>query len=124
MGFTDEDFMPFGKYKLSRMKDLPRTYLLQLVKDKTIDSRVQEYVESNLEEINRRSDAFVTNPDGVNRRDIRKMYTFCEKIGFPNKKEANFQLKSIQKNAKTDKTPVRSYECEVCGAWHHTSKEK
>lgn len=54
----------------------------------------------------------------------------CTKATFTTKKEAKYRIRAINEaNAliKTDekiKQPIRAYECEKCGAWHLTSKEK
>lgn len=59
----------------------------------------------------------------TNAKDLRKKITGCSKIGFYSKKLANAELKRFQETIKTGVVPVRSYECEICGAWHHTSRE-
>jgi hypothetical protein len=54
----------------------------------------------------------------------------CTKADFPSKKEAKFRIRAINaENALLESTekikqPIRAYECEKCGAWHLTSKEK
>ena len=120
--YTHETFMPFGRYKLFKLKDLPKDYLLELFKNKSNEPKILEYIDLNLEEIKNRSNS-IGSFQNLSSREIRKTFTNCEKVGFVNKKEANFQLNKIKNNPKTQKIPVRSYECEICGAWHHTSKE-
>jgi hypothetical protein len=44
------------------------------------------------------------------------------KACFMDKEAADKELKRIRKSPGTHKKPVRSYECERCGFWHHTSK--
>lgn len=53
----------------------------------------------------------------TNAKDLRKKITGCSKIGFYSKKLANAELKRFQETIKTGVVPVRSYECEICGAW-------
>jgi len=54
----------------------------------------------------------------------------CAKADFPSRKEAKFRIRAINaENALLPSTekikqPIRAYECEKCGAWHLTSKEK
>ncbi len=44
----------------------------------------------------------------------------CDKISYPNEKEAKFKLKVIRDSNQKHNKPVRAYECEVCGGWHLT----
>ena len=53
----------------------------------------------------------------------------CGKIPFFSKEMARKELKRIREEAelygqKTDRIPIRSYECDKCSQWHLTSKQK
>lgn len=120
--YNGDTLITFGKYKFTKLKNLPKDYLLQLFTNKSLDKLLLGYIERNLEEIKQR-DNVVIKKEILDKKEIRKGIIGCYKIGFPNKKEANFALRGIRENPKTDKVPIRSYECEICGAWHHTSLE-
>jgi uncharacterized protein (DUF3820 family) len=119
---TGESIMMFGKYRTHKLKSLPRDYLLQLYTNKSLDKYLLAYIGDNIEEIKLRGNEPPVK-EVLSPKEIRSSYTGCSKIGYINKKEANFALRNIHNNAKTEKVPVRSYECEICGAWHHTSLE-
>ena len=47
----------------------------------------------------------------------------CSKVGFPDQASARERLAGWQKKAKPgEKVPHRVYPCEVCDAWHLTTK--
>jgi uncharacterized protein (DUF3820 family) len=46
---TDESLMPFGKYKGTRMIDVPYFHLLWLFDNDKCDKEVKEYIEDNLD---------------------------------------------------------------------------
>ena len=121
--YSDETIILFGKYKGYKLKSLPKDYLLQIYTNKALDSRLLTYIKDNMDRIKSRTNEIGSKFEVLSSKEIRSSYTGCSKIGYINKKEANFSLRNIQQNAKTDKVPVRSYECEICGAWHHTSLE-
>lgn len=45
---TDNDLMPFGKYKGEKMVNVPATYLL-FMKDKIKNKKILEYIEDNID---------------------------------------------------------------------------
>ena len=54
-------------------------------------------------------------------------YLNCSKIPFDTRELAKRELGRIREEAaqykqKTDKIPIRSYECDRCGKWHLTSQ--
>lgn len=120
---TGESIISFGKYKLNRLKNLPRNYLLALYSNKSLDKNILDYIQENMDEIKTRGDFLIIETKVYSPRETRKKIVGCSKLGYINKKEANFALRGIRENPKTDKVPIRSYECEICGAWHHTSLE-
>ena len=46
--FTDQDLMPFGKYKGEKMENVPASYLLWLRDQKVLHKQVGNYIEENL----------------------------------------------------------------------------
>ena len=120
--YTPETRITFGMYKNAmnnRLVDLPHVYLKQLLRNTHLDPELVRVIrEDILKESEPEKKEFITNA-----KDLRKKITGCPKIGFYSKKLANAELKRFQSTIKTGVVPVRSYECEICGAWHHTSKE-
>lgn len=120
--YTPETRITFGMYKNAidnRLVDLPHFYLKQLLRNTHLDPELVRVIrEDILKESKPEKKEFI-----VNAKDLRKKITGCSKIGFYSKKLANTELKRFQNTIKTGVVPVRSYECEICGAWHHTSKE-
>lgn len=50
---NDESIMPWGKYKGYSMINVPANYLLWLYENDKCDPEVKEYIEDNLDFINR-----------------------------------------------------------------------
>lgn len=48
----------------------------------------------------------------------------CMKVAFANAKEARARLKEIRKEEKRNQTPMRAYQCPICGMWHLTAMSK
>ena len=46
--FTDEDLMPFGKWKGTKMANIPADYLLWMYDNDKLYSPVKKYVEENM----------------------------------------------------------------------------
>jgi hypothetical protein len=47
----------------------------------------------------------------------------CNKVGFPDQASARERLAGWRKKAKPgEKVPHRVYPCEICDAWHLTTK--
>ena len=110
--YTHDTLLTSGKHKFTRLCRVPPDYLLKFVKDKR-DRALHEYVMEHLEDITRRAS------DGD---DPPALVPTCKKIQYLSKKEANAFLASIGDLEQAHKKPVRSYECDVCGMWHVTSK--
>ena len=49
MILTDESLMPFGKYKGTKMANVPASYLLWLNTQPALSQSVREYIQDNLE---------------------------------------------------------------------------
>lgn len=48
---TDNDLMPFGKYKGDKMINVPASYLLWLYENDKCNGTVKKYIEDNLDAI-------------------------------------------------------------------------
>lgn len=123
--YTPETRIPFGMYKNAkdnRLIDLPFIYLRQLIKDAKLDPNLVRVIRNEI--LNEPEEKKLHYDLSKDKKEIRKEITGCTKIGFMNKRVANDTLRHIRNTAKTEKIPVRSYECKICGAWHLTSKEK
>lgn len=111
--YTEESIISVGKYKFTRIKNIPAEYLLKVYKNKGYpDKELLLYVENNIEHIKNKQENNI----------IDKKTFLCNKIVYPTKAEAQYVLREIRKSGQTHKKPIRAYECEYCGGWHHTSQ--
>lgn len=105
--------MPFGKYEGQAVEGLPGTYLVQLYTNREVMEKhpaVKQYIEINY---------------GPLLPTKKTTGPICDtlKAAFVDRDAADKELKRIRKDPRKHKKPVRSYECERCGFWHHTSRE-
>lgn len=105
--------MPYGQHKGRPIETLPGSYLVAIYSNREAMEKypaVKEYIETNYW-------ALLPTPK-VNG-------PLCDtlKMCFVDKEAADKELKRIRKDPRRHKKPVRSYECERCGFWHHTSRE-
>ena len=49
MSLTDNDVMPWGKYKGVKMANIPASYLIWLYEEKKCSGSVKDYIEENLD---------------------------------------------------------------------------
>lgn len=49
MALTDNDRMPFGKYKNEKMANVPASYLMWLYNENKCSKEVRDYIEDNLD---------------------------------------------------------------------------
>ena len=49
MAYTDNDIMPFGKYKGRKMANVPAKYLIYIYDENKCNNKVREYIEDNLD---------------------------------------------------------------------------
>lgn len=112
--YTDNTIMLSGDYKYTSLCRVPPSYLLKIYhrRKKHPDKALLAYIKDNMEKIKGRQDGTIAIP---------KLEIACEKRQFTNQKEAKDEIKRIRDLAQGHKKPVRSYECEKCGAWHITS---
>jgi len=52
---TDNDIMPFGKYKGKKLIDIPANYLLFLHSNKSTNQDILDYIEDNLDALKEES---------------------------------------------------------------------
>lgn len=117
--FTDTTQYPInGKYKDLPLYMLPANFLLGIYRNYNTDKRLKQYIADNLEKIHARALDEGILPE-------RSKLPVCTKKQYATKREANDHLKWIRNVAAKrfdHKIPIRSYECDICSAWHLTSK--
>jgi len=112
--YTDDTILTKGKYKFTVLCRVPPEYLLNLYAKKNKSNlELYEYVERNLSLIEARANGAVVIPE----LDIT-----CQKIVYFSEKAAKAELKRIREMKNDHTIPIRSYQCEVCGGYHLTSK--
>lgn len=109
--------LKFGKYRGQDIRVVPGPYLVGLYKSAQdqLDKYplVREYIVENFGAlIPTKSYLFLLTP-------------ICDtlKTCFVDQQDADKELKRIRKDPRKHKKPIRSYQCERCGFWHHTSKQ-
>lgn len=125
--YSDTSILTFGKYKFKKLCDVPASYLINLYNDKGIkEPELMEYIERNIERLKIEAGGMdiiqgIKKPE-VKKPEIIKIVTFrCDKVTFATEKIAKSRLREINNARGNNKKPVRAYECEICGGWHHTS---
>ncbi len=128
--YTDNSVLATGKYKYIHLMRIPAQYLLDIYykenkSGKYPDKQLIEYIEKNLEKIKDRLDKPVEEFDlGISTRSMNSTLLICKKTGkiiYATEKIAKEALKRIQSIDQAHKKPIRKFECEHCGGWHHTS---
>ncbi len=111
--YNDDTILIAGKYKFTKLIRVPAEYLLKVYSSgNKSDKELFEYVQNNLETI-------IARKEG--RIPTSHLKPLCDKQAYVSKKVANLHLSVISKKEQDHKKPVRSYECDKCGAWHVTS---
>lgn len=108
--------MPFGKHEGTAIEKVPSIYLARLYKSNPdmMDKHpvIKQYIETNFSFL-----LFINKPIGP----------ICDtfKVAFLDNNSAKAALKRIKRDPdQRNTTPVRYYECERCGFWHLTSRER
>lgn len=113
--------MPFGQYKMKKIRELPVAYLRSVVQSVKRGQRLDfvQWLGSKLDEIEliqqQPTEPIIELPPPGS----------CMKAIFVDEKAANKRLIQIQRDGQERKsTPIRTYYCEICGGWHLTSQEQ
>lgn len=114
--YTDDAILTFGKYKFTKLKQIPFEYLDALSKS----CRCIPFPE----EFNKYVEQRRVKADPIEVLKSPEVGFVCEKITYANQKIAKIALKRIRNICATKggKAPIRTYECEKCSGWHLTSK--
>lgn len=114
MSYNDNTIMSRGKYKAWKLKDVPATFLVRIHDNGGgNDPELKAYIAANIERLRLKAIGFEAPP-------IEHVPFICEKKTFATKKDAQNSLKTIR-STKTEKKPIRAYECPKCSGWHLTS---
>ena len=129
--YTLDIKLSFGKYRFTKIKDVPIKYLLSFYKSYYNSSdyrhkKLIEYIESNQEILKQiKPKKEIIHPKGIGYKIIGShVKLICEssnKIIFISEKEAKFEINRIRDLEQENKKPIRAYECEKCSGWHLTS---
>lgn len=112
--YEDDTILTKGKYKFTALCRVPPEYFLNLyLKKNKSNLELYEYVEKNLSLIKARQ---------IGALEIPELHIVCNKIIYSSEKVAKAELKRISEMKNDHKIPIRSYQCEVCGGFHLTSK--
>lgn len=114
--YTDETLMPKGKYRLTKLKDVPANYLwtIWVCNGGGTDPHLKEYIKANLQRIQNQKDW----SKGLSGDTFVPF--ICEKRTYATRKAAMESIiKPTSKSQK--KAPIRAYECPHCSGWHLTS---
>jgi len=107
--------IPFGKHRNKPLKELPKEYLVELYRHEDLMTKwpeLKQYIEATY---------WLLLP-----LSQKVEYKFeplpCEKNAYVDEEAAKKALKLIKQDKRDHKKPNRSYQCEICGFWHLTSK--
>ena len=84
---TDSSPMPYGKHRGLKMEDVPADYLLWLYKNDKTNEEVREYIEENLDVLNKEAKDNVKLKDS---KKVEKKIPDCCPIPFKNKDNESF----------------------------------
>jgi len=123
--YSDDTIMPYGGYRGFPVKNLPKKYLYNVLKDKK--NARPEFIEYIIENAQRLG---IKIPVDVPKLKLPKyvppeeMVQFiCDKKTFATEKDARRSLKTIRNAEGDNKKPIRVYECPECSGWHLTSMD-
>jgi hypothetical protein len=104
--------MPFGKHEGQALSAVPGTYLMQLYTNR---EKMEKHPELK---------HFIEFNFGPLLPGRKATGPICDtfKICYVDKEMADRELKRIRSDPRHHSKPTRSYECDRCGLWHHTSK--
>lgn len=112
--YNENTILTSGKYQFVSIKRVPAEYLITIYRERQCkDPELREYIKNNMKALEARRTAFFEPPP---------IDDFpCTKIVFPNERDAKDEIRRIART-RSEKKPVRCYECPHCGGWHMTSK--
>lgn len=115
--YTDHTTLCNGKYKFYKLHEVPVDYLINIYENLkgSTDKALAAYVEKNIDRIKARKEGLPFIVEPIVEKEV------CTKKYYPTKGEARKALKIIRESQGDHKKPIRSYECEKCSGWHHTS---
>lgn len=128
--YTDHSVLVSGEHKFTRLSRVPAKYLLdiynrELKSGKHNDKELFDYIEKNLEKIKDRLNKPIEELEvGISKRNRTGNQLTCDKTGkiiYASEQIAKAELKRIRSVEQLHKKPIRKFECEHCGGWHHTS---
>lgn len=124
--YHDETILQTGRFKGYKLCEIEMQYFINIYKSQpSFDMQLIRFVKENIVRIlEAKEKRFPKLPPAIQAEPEKKeLYQDCKKIKYPTKKEARYALKHIREmeNGQIHKKPVRSYECEHCSMWHHTS---
>lgn len=120
--YHDDTILQKGRFKRWKLNQVPIRYLINLYKSpESFDLNLIRFVKNNIVRILQAKEEKLSTLPILNKH--LSDYETCKKIKYPTKKEARYVLKHIREreNDLDHKKPIRSYECEYCSMWHHTS---
>ena len=122
---TLDSTLGFGKHKKKPISEIPKDYLLRLYKsgipkDKDPDGKLRIFIE----ELICPPKKIRKTHETINHIAIKVAEMFCPKEFFISESDAKYRLKFIRSHStRSEKIPIRAYECDRCGYWHLTSKQ-
>lgn len=118
MVYNDHTILSTGRWRGYALHTIPARYFLNIYSNHKsfADKALVAYIEKNLERIQAKHAGLPYIPEVEPVALLQ-----CTKKQFPTQKAARDALKKIRELPGDHKKPIRSYECPVCSAWHHTS---
>lgn len=121
--YTDDTILTWGKYKFTRLKNIPASWLVSKHNNNGIHDRVLvQWVADNLERLKERAEQEI----GKKFHKVIAPPPVCDKYQYASEEQAKKHLREIHnkgKNSEGHVLPIRAYKCNECPFWHLTSKE-
>jgi hypothetical protein len=112
--YTDNTIVQYGIYRYARLGQVGADILLQLYNVRQYPNpSFKEYIERNLAKLQQ----CVSGETNSTSHTV----VACKKVPYATQKIAKFELKRIRETIQEHSKPIRTYECDICSAWHLTS---